>query len=334
MKSKEQIFSYMQRSLPLPSLPHILVKLIDVCDDEDSPINKVAPLVAQDTSLSVKVLRLVNSSYFGLNRTFSNLEQAVVYLGAATIKNLAITASVEQVFKGLENKKSFQIGEFWYHSLLCATLGKRIAQAANYTNVEEAYLSGLLHNIGRLVLFVNFPKECAFVQEEYGKGAESCVEEEQLIGVTHCDAGSWLLKEWKIGSFVVDAALYHHESMEQVKEGFPLVKITFLANRISELEEKELYLGYRLGRDLLGLEREQMQQIVAGAKEEVIEIAQELEVKIRIPSAAGSGTPKNGKQHKVLGEEQGGDDSKAFLQKNQELAQKIKKDADLSGFFK
>ncbi len=335
MKSKEQIFSHIQRSLPLPSLPHILVKLIDACDDEDVPISTVAPLVAQDTSLSVKVLRLVNSTYFGLDRTFSNLGQAVVFLGAGTIKNLAVTASVEQVFKGLGNHKTFKIGEFWYQSLLCATLGKRIGHAVNYTNTEEAYLSGLMHNIGHLVLFVNFPKECTLIQEEYAKGAESCAEEEQQIGITHCEAGSRLLKEWKIGSFIADAALYHHASVEQIQESFPLVKITFLANMISELEEAELYLGFRMGRDLFGLDRAQMQHIVEGAKEEVIEIAQQLEVNIRIPSAEAPHRRKNGKQLKLLKEGQGSEeDSKPFLAKNQELAQQIKKDSLLNGFLK
>jgi len=335
MNSKEQIFSHIQRSLPLPSLPHILVKLIDACDDEDVPISTVAPLVAQDTSLSVRVLRLVNSTYFGLDRTFSNLGQAVVFLGAGTIKNLAVTASVEQVFKGLGNHKTFKIGEFWYHSLLCATLAKRIGLAVNYSNTEEAYLSGLLHNIGHLVLFVNFPKECTLIQEEEVRGVESCAEEEQQIGITHCEAGSRLLKEWKIGPFIADAALYHHASVEQVQEGFPLVKITFLANHISELEEAELYLGFRTGRDLLGLDRAQMHQIVTGAKDEVIEIAQELEVNIRIPTAATHKKRKNGKQHQLLKEGQGGkDDSKSFLAKNQELAQQIKKDSLLIGFLK
>ncbi len=335
MKSKEQIFSHIQRSLPLPSLPHILVKLIDACDDEDIPISTVAPLVAQDTSLSVRVLRLVNSTYFGLDRTFSNLGQAVVFLGAGTIKNLAVTASVEQVFKGLGNHKTFKIGEFWYQSLLCASLGKRIGFAVNYTNTEEAYLSGLLHNIGHLVLFVNFPKECTLIQEEQLKGDESCTEEELQIGITHCEAGARLLKEWKIGPFIADAALYHHATVEQIQESFPLVKITYLANRISELEEAELYLGFRMGRDLFGLDRAQMQQIVAGAKEEVIEIAHELEVNIRIPSAATTRRPKNGKQHQPPGEGQRSEDnSKQFLEKNQELAQQIKKDSLLTGFLK
>ncbi len=330
MKGKEHILSHVQGSLPLPSLPHILIKLIDTCDDEDAPISAVAPLIAKDTALSSKVLRLVNSAYFGLHRTFSNLEQAVVYLGAATIKNLSITASVQQVFKGIKNRNgdSFQIGHFWYHSLLCATLGKRIAREINYTNIEEAYLAGLLHNIGHLVLFVMFPKEFTVLQEELADGVDQCAAEDRQIGITHCEAGSMLLKEWNIGSFLADAALYHHDPVEHIQEGFPLVKITFLANWISELSENESDVDYLIGKNLLGLDKTQMEQVITGAKEEVVAIAQDLEVNIKIPGAA-SQRRKNGKRHSLSGDETG-----LFLEKNQELVKQVRKDSLLIGFLK
>ncbi len=330
MKGKEHILSHVQGSLPLPSLPHILIKLIDTCDDEDAPISAVAPLIAKDTALSSKVLRLVNSAYFGLHRTFSNLEQAVVYLGAATIKNLSITASVQQVFKGIKNRNgdSFQIGHFWYHSLLCATLGKRIAREINYTNIEEAYLAGLLHNIGHLVLFVMFPKEFTVLQEELADGVDQCAAEDRQIGITHCEAGSMLLKEWNIGSFLADAALYHHDPVGHIQEGFPLVKITFLANWISELSENELDADYLIGKNLLGLDKTQMEQVITGAKEEVVAIAQDLEVNIKIPGAA-SQRRKNGKRHSLSGDETG-----LFLEKNQELVKQVRKDSLLIGFLK
>ncbi|OEU58164.1 MAG: hypothetical protein BA862_05380 [Desulfobulbaceae bacterium S3730MH12] len=336
MKSKEHIFSHVQGSLPLPSLPHILIKLIDACDDEDIPISAVAPLIAKDTALSSKVLRLVNSAYFGLHRTFSNLEQAVVYLGAATVKNLSITASVQQVFKGIKNRNgdSFQIGSFWYHSLLCATLGKRIAREINYTNIEEAYLAGLLHNIGHLVLFVMFPKEFTVLQEELAAGVDQCAAEDRQIGITHCEAGSMLLKEWNIGSLLADAALYHHDPVEHIQEGFPLVKITFLANWISELSESESDDDYLMGKNLLGLDKTQMEQVIAGAKEEVVAIAQDLEVNIRIPGAA-SQRRKNGKRHYLPADGRDRDDETGlFLEKNQELVRQVRKDSLLIGFLK
>ena len=337
MKSKEHISSHVQGALPLPSLPHILIKLIDVCDDEDIPIGEVAPLIAKDTALSSKVLRLVNSSYFGLHRTFSNLEQAVIYLGAATIKNLAITASVQQVFKGIKNRKSdsFQMGSFWYHSLLCATLGKRIARAVNYTNVEEAYLAGLLHNIGKLVLFVMYPKEFMILQEEGLDTPDLCAAEDRLIGITHCEAGSMLLRQWNIGSFLADAALYHHESVEHVQQGFPLVKIIFLANWISELPEDDgSGDGFSPGKELLGLDDAKMEEIFAGAKDEVVAIARDLEVNIQLPGAAPR-RRKNGRHHHLAEDDQAGDRGGGlFPEKDQELARQVENDSLLVGFLK
>ncbi len=335
MKSKEQIFSQIRESSPLPSLPHLLVKLIDACDDENVPISAISPIVAKDTSLSSKVLQLVNSAYFGLNRTYSNLDQAIIYLGAGTIKNLAITASVQQVFKGIRKESGFKMGHFWYHSLLCATLGKRIALAVHHTNREEAYLAGLLHNIGHLILFVNFPKEFILIQDKLAMGAEECATEKQLIGISHCEAGSWLLKNWKVSPFIADAAYYHHHSAEHIQEGFPIVKITFLADRISKLAETELETGYRHGRELFDLDTAKMQKIIGGAKDEVEEIAQSLEVDITLPSATPPQKSKNGEQHHLPGD---GDDiaekSDTFLLKNLELSRQVESNALLTGFFK
>lgn len=336
MQSKEQILKNTLGSLPLPSLPHLLIKLIAACDDEDAPINAIAPLVAMDASLASRVLRLVNSAYFGLNRTFSSLEQAVIYLGASTVKSLAVTASIQQVFKGLEGDSgSFEIGQFWYHSLLCATLGKRIAKAVNYTNIEEAYLSCLLHNIGQIVLFAGFPQEYILVQAAKANGGDECSEEEQQIGINHCEAGFTLLKEWNIGALFADAALYHHTSLEQIQEGFPLVKITFLANQISELEGTGAVSGKFQGSDLFDLDRVQIDQIVVDAREEVIAIAQELEVKIKIPSPSSLSDPINGEHCHLPSDEDGCNDGKErFLAENRELARQVKNDSLLNGFIK
>ncbi len=334
MKSKEQILSRIEESSPLPSLPHILVKLIDFCDNDDVPISNIAPLVAKDSSLSSSVLRLVNSAYFGLNRTFSSLDQAVVFLGAGTIKNLAITASVQQVFKGIRKNSGFNLGSFWYQSLLCATLGKRIGQAANLSNLEEAYLAGLLHNIGQLLLFVSFPKELTLSRENSANVLQECAEEERLIGITHCEAGSWLLKKWKINTFIADATLYHHQRIEQIKEGFPLVKITYLAACLAESSDEELDTRLGLADVLLGLGRERMLEIVTDAKEEVIEIAQGLNIDIQLDTTSPPVTQKD-TQHSLAGDTTNDVvNNQTFKEKNLELVKKIQHDSLLTGFLK
>ncbi len=333
MKNKESIYSHIRESSLLPSLPHVLVKLIDVCDDESVPINAIAPIVAKDTSLTSRVLRLVNSAYFGFVRSFSNLDQAVVYLGAGTIKNLAITASVQQVFKGMKNSDSFKIGHFWYQSLLCATLSKRIAQALNYQNAEEAYLAGLLHNIGQLVLFVSFPEEYILIQQTQDCEAEKCIREEKLIGITHCEAGSWLLKKWKISPFIADAALYHHHIEEKISEGLPLVKIIYLASRISELPENETDNLNNLGKNLLNLGNKQLFEIIDGAEEEVKKIAKSLDVSIKIPTKLSQLVRKNGKPHVLSSDGNDTIDNIVDInKKDQELTQLVKNSLLLNGF--
>ena len=161
MISKEKVYSEIQKSGNLPTLPEILLKLLEACDNENTPISEIASIISKDPVLSLKVLQLVNSAYYGLRKKFKGVEQAVVYLGANSIKNIAITTSVHQVFdrRKFKGVKRFNISAFWYHSLLTATLAQRIAQKTGYESRDEAYLSGLLHDVGRLILVSTYPTE-------------------------------------------------------------------------------------------------------------------------------------------------------------------------------
>ncbi|PHR26212.1 MAG: hypothetical protein COA36_12750 [Desulfotalea sp.] len=293
MMSKEEILVQIEESTLLLSLPHILVKLIDACDDENTAVSNIASLVAQDSSMSVKVLRLVNSSYFGLSRPFSDIAQAVVYLGGDTIKNLAITASVQQVFAGFKNGNEFNIDLFWYNSLLTASIARRLALATNHSNPGEAYLAGLLHNIGQLILFNVFPTAYKLLQQKENSGGDECDHEKQLIGITHCELGSWLLKKWKMSPLITDATLYHHHSTDYIKEGFPLVKLTYLANKLSEEQNGKQVNAVTLAGDILGITPEQAEDATENAQEEVTEIAANLEIRISLPKATNSTKPHN-----------------------------------------
>ena len=165
MISKDNAFSLIQKSGNLPTLPAILLKLLAACDNDDTSLSEIADIINKDPVLSFKVLQLVNSAYYGFRYTFQGIEQAVVYLGANTIKNIAVTMSVHQVFeqKRFKSVRQFNQSAFWYQSLMCATLAKRIAQKIGFSNIDEAYLSGLLHDIGRLILIATFPKEYASI---------------------------------------------------------------------------------------------------------------------------------------------------------------------------
>ncbi len=284
MESKDQLFVRLKRAKNLPSLPQVLLKLIETCDKDDIHLSEIAGIIAQDPFISSRVLTLVNSAYFGLNSTFSSLDQAVVYLGANTIKSVAVTASVQRVFHKLEKNDQFSMSRFWWDSFSSATYAKKIAKQIAYFNVEEAYLAGLLLNLGEVLLWMNFSKECVAIQTLPPDSKRiQCSAEEEQIGITHCEAGAWMVRQWKLNSFIADAILYHHVSLAQIKGASPLVKIVYLADMFCHVQDENYESVYDTGGELFDFGKEQIDEIRTGVEEEVTEVAESLGIKVKPP---------------------------------------------------
>ena len=181
---KKSILTKIRTSKNLPTLPHILLRLINACNDDSTTVKEISRIIDKDSSLSAKVMRMINSVGYGLPTRVTNMEQALLLLGTDAVKNIAVSAAVFQVFGGAKADGIFDLKGFWRHSLLCASMAKLIAQRIDYSAPEEAFLSGLLHDIGKLVLWVNFPKEYAEVlQSNQGLSGVSRLEKDRF-GVT------------------------------------------------------------------------------------------------------------------------------------------------------
>jgi nitrogen-specific signal transduction histidine kinase/HD superfamily phosphohydrolase YqeK len=165
---------------------------------------------------------------------------------------------------------------------MCATLAKRIAKKTGFSSLEEAYLSGLLHDIGRLVLVSTFPKEHEWFLLETEDMQNELWAETQLIGITHCEAGSWLVNNWKLNSLMADAIRYHHGPLEQIKEAFPLVKIIYVSSLLRENNQNH-ERNCEAGDLLLGLDSADLRDIADGATEEVLHIAENLDINVKPP---------------------------------------------------
>jgi signal transduction histidine kinase/HD superfamily phosphohydrolase YqeK len=200
--------------------------------------------------------------------------------------------SIHQVFeqKRFKNIKQFNFNFFWYQSLMCASLAKRIAKKIGFANIDEAYLSGLLHDIGRLILISTFPKEHETILTKTKDSTNTLWAETQLLGVNHCETGSWLIQKWRLSSMMADAVQYHHEPLAKITEAFPLVKIIYVSNLLIENSDaiEETYKAIDL---LLGLKDTDVQELVAGAEEEVEQVAQSLEINIQRPPDTRSTPP-------------------------------------------
>jgi len=198
MSNKENVYTRIKESGNLPVLPEILLRLLAACEDDESTATDIAAIISKDPTLSAKVLTLVNSAYYSFRFSFNAIEQAVIYLGANTIKNLAVTMSIHQVLGDKQNRIKEQLNPaiFWWQSLLCGSVAKRLATNDPNINSDEAYLSGILHNIGKLTLASTFPEKYHHALDTTKTESQLLEREEQVFGINHCEAGSWLLRQW------------------------------------------------------------------------------------------------------------------------------------------
>jgi len=273
----------------LPTLPHILIKLIRACNDDNVSLEQISTIIEKDPSLSGKILRLVNSAYYALPRKIGTIKQAVGYLGTNTTKNTAISASVLRAFDRTAGNATMNLKRFWWHSLRCAVTARLLARELRYPGPEEAFLAGLLHDIGRLVLWVNFKEEYGALLREYMDRPDLLLAGEIRLGLNHCEVGAWLLQRWNLQSFVSDAVLYHHEPVERIVGAFSLVKIIFAANTLSQGPANSPDKDLQMAGKVLGLSRDVLEIIQNQADEEVVEVAQSLDIEIEPPESSSTG---------------------------------------------
>jgi HD-like signal output (HDOD) protein/signal transduction histidine kinase len=281
-KHSSPIFDKIETSKQLPSLPHILLKLIEVCNKEETKITEISQIISKDSSLSARVMVMVNSVYYNLPNKVTSIGQALVLLGTDTIKNIAISASIKNVFKGAKDKLGFDLKAFWWHSLMCAILSKSIAVKIAYNSPDEAFLAGLLHDIGKLVLWINFTDEYKQIIDSSNKQTDLLLAGEIQLGASHPEVGSWLIKQWKLQSFISDAVLYHHEPLPRILNAIPLIKIVYVANIMSIETNENSEVNFKAAKEIFGFSSQQLEEINSNAREEIEHIAQFLGINVNL----------------------------------------------------
>jgi len=290
----------------LPSLPHILLKLIEACNQDSGDSKKLSGIIEKDPSLSIKILGMVNSAYYGLPHSVENIRQAVTILGTNAIRNIAVCASVHEVFDHGKANGDFNLKLFWWYSLKCAVLSRLIAKKTNYSHTDEAFLAGLLHDIGRLVLLINFPERYPALLEACRDKQHSLLDGETRLVATHCEIGAWLLHRWKFQPFMADAVLYHHESKSEIFNALPLVQIIYVANALCQKPTEGVEEGAKVAEDVFGFKGPEIEEFLSWADEETEQVAQSLNIEIEQPK------------------ELPGPSSESDVQKHEDLAENVK----------
>jgi putative nucleotidyltransferase with HDIG domain len=221
--------------ISLPTLPTVVSKMIELVDNPKTSAASLARLISTDQALTAKILKLANSAYYGFPREISTVNMAIVVLGFNTVKDMGLSLSVFDMFKDTEGDTLFDVSKFWEHSIGCGAASRMMARRLKYRFVGEAFVAGLLHDIGKVILNQYVHKEFMEILTLASLGKVTFDEaEEDIIGTGHAQVGSWLAEKWNLPKIIVESIAFHHEPWEAKTEPL-LVAIVTVANYLCHL---------------------------------------------------------------------------------------------------
>ena len=220
----------------LPSVPAVYARLLEMLDSPEVGPKEIGEVIDLDISMSAKILQLVNSAFFGVRRQITSPREAVAYLGTDTVRDLVLVASVFSAFE-CSGLRHFSIESLQQHSLAVGAVARRIAESVGLPKpaAEQAYIGGLLHAVGKLVLANRYPEQYdAAIQRAAEAGISELVTEAETFGTTHAEVGAYLLWLWALPDEVTEVVLRHHEFPVDLSKARTPAGVVYLADVLSK----------------------------------------------------------------------------------------------------
>jgi len=217
----------------LPSLPAVAIEILELTDDPNVPIKKIAGVVQQDQALAAKVLKTVNSSFYGLSKRCASIDRAMAYLGMNTVKSLVLGFSLVDVAKATEGT-DFDLMGHWRRALLGATAARTIAEQTRACDPDEAFTAGLFQDIGVLACF-------AALKARYTDVVAGAIHsewealEQKALGFSHVQVGGDLAAKWKLPEIVVSGVRGHHDPDKAPEPGRDLARTAAMGAAVAEV---------------------------------------------------------------------------------------------------
>lgn len=223
----------------IATLPEITLKIIKLVESPTSTAQDLHKVIANDPALCSRILKVVNSAFYGLPGQIGSINRAIVLLGLNAVKNIAIAASLTKLFKGGALTPNFAAKDLWEHSVAVGTASKLIADHLKLAFVDEAFLAGLIHDIG-IVVEIQYDRQrivdalTKTAPNPEGVPQRNLLEtEEESFGANHQDFGLGLCSKWKFPKSFANVTGYHHRPLEVPQESRTLVTITAIADRLA-----------------------------------------------------------------------------------------------------
>jgi len=240
--SSQAASTLIARLQSIPTLPTVALRVMEITANPKSSANDLMDIISPDVSLTTKILKIANSPFYGLTREISSLQHAVTVLGFKEIRNLVISTVAFDSFKNLGKNNKFDINKFWRHSFYCALAAKTIAVDMKIES-SELFVAGLVHDIGKLAMYITFPGEFMMQAEIMNplKIKYTAFEaEKDVFGMTHDEVGMKLLKKWMFPESLLTAVGYHHRPQEaDKKSNFPMiVHVADILTHVYEMQDE------------------------------------------------------------------------------------------------
>ncbi len=216
-------------STPIPPLPQVLLQLLQAVEDDNASLSSLSTLISRDAVLSARILAASNSAAFWRGKKILRIGDCVNVLGTRIVRSMATCLAVQHAFDPLSRGLKVDLADFWRHSLLVAETARILAVESRTSLAEEAYLAGLLHDLGELMLLVGMP-DYAGLLSICSDEANLADLENEVMGTDHAAVGAWLVDQWKLDSLMADAILFHHRSESEIAAADPLSQLLWTAH--------------------------------------------------------------------------------------------------------
>lgn len=216
----------------VPALPNVAVKVLKMTEDPMASARDIGNTIAVDVALTSRVLRIANSAYYGMPRSISTVQEAVVILGMQVLRNLALAAASYDMLKREFSAYGLAAGELWRHSITCALAAQIIAKETRAVRSEEAFVAGLLHDIGKVILNVHAASQFQAIMALAELDALPFHEAERaVLGFDHAEVGARLAEKWNLPHALCSAIGGHHD-LSQDGDAPQLTAVVHVANHV------------------------------------------------------------------------------------------------------
>jgi HD-like signal output (HDOD) protein len=199
------------------TLPHVAIRLSKLISNENSNMKEFEKIIKMDPTLVLRLLRMVNSSYYGLQQKIDSISRAVIFIGMRNLRNMVVMEAIKEIFKKSSHEDFFSRSQLWLHCAAVSICSQMITERIFGKKGEDAFLCGILHDIGMIVedqvvqdLFIETCKS-------YKPNGKPIIEyEREIIGTDHCEVGFYLARDWKLPVGVQEGIRYHHNGFKKM----------------------------------------------------------------------------------------------------------------------